>query len=86
MGPTIVSEQTRYSCVEIFVNFIKRRPSPDLELVFKDDAGVEHKSNKFKDGALVHWNIDMSVHLAVSSFSDTDSFRTAMSGPAPVLP
>ncbi|KAH9033801.1 hypothetical protein EDB85DRAFT_2274664, partial [Lactarius pseudohatsudake] len=46
---------------EIFVDFIKRRPTSDLELVFKDDAGVKHQSNKFKKSILVHWNIDIYV-------------------------
>jgi hypothetical protein len=66
IGPTIISEQTQYIFVEISVDFIKRRPKSDLELVFKDDAaGVKHKSNKFKKGDLVLWNLDMSVHLRV---------------------
>ncbi|KAH9165315.1 hypothetical protein EDB89DRAFT_2246772 [Lactarius sanguifluus] len=30
-----------------------------LELVFKDDAGVAHKSYRFKNGALIHWNVNM---------------------------
>ena len=43
---------------------MKRRPKSDLKLVFKDDTGVKHKSNKFKKGDLVLWNFDMSVvHL-----------------------
>ena len=66
---TIISEQTRYSFVEISVDFIKRRPTSVLELVFKDEAGVKHKSSKFKEGDLVHWNLDTFVHFAVSSFS-----------------
>ncbi|KAF8269985.1 hypothetical protein EI94DRAFT_869503 [Lactarius quietus] len=48
---------------EISVYFIKRRPTSILQLVFKDDAGVKHKSNRFKQGDLVYWNLDMSVHL-----------------------
>ena len=40
-----------------------------LELAFKDEAGVEHKSGKFKEGDIVHWNIDTSVHFVLSSFS-----------------
>ena len=40
-----------------------------LELVFKDEAGVEYKSNKFKDGDLVHWNVDTSVFVVSSFFS-----------------
>ena len=67
----IVSEQTRYSPVEIIVHFIKRRPTTDLELVFKNEAGFKHRSNKFKEGDLVHWNLDTSVHFkfVLSSFS-----------------
>ena len=64
IGPTIVSERTQYNSVEIFVDFIESRPTFDLELVFKDDAGVKHKSDKFKKRALVLWNLDMSVHLS----------------------
>jgi hypothetical protein len=69
IGSIIIFEQTRYSHVEISVDFIKRRPKSVLELVFKDDAGVKHKSNKFKEGDLVYWNLDTFVHFAVSSFS-----------------
>ncbi|KAH9027781.1 hypothetical protein EDB85DRAFT_88665 [Lactarius pseudohatsudake] len=46
---------------EISVDFIERRPASDLKLVFKDDAGVKYKSNKFKHGALVLWNPDIHV-------------------------
>ncbi|KAN0134700.1 hypothetical protein V8E53_007485 [Lactarius tabidus] len=46
---------------EMSVDFIKRRPKSVLELVFRDDAGVKHKSNKFKEGDLVHWNLDTHV-------------------------
>ena len=74
--PTIISEQTRYSFAEIFVNFIKRRPTFDLEIVFKDDAGVKHKSNKFKKDVLVHWDLDMFVYFAASSSLETDRFPT----------
>ncbi|KAH9033831.1 hypothetical protein EDB85DRAFT_1890104 [Lactarius pseudohatsudake] len=44
---------------EISVDFIKTRPTSDLELVLKDDAGVTHKSDKFKNGALVLWELDI---------------------------
>ena len=70
VGPTIISKQTADSFVEVFVEFIKRRPTSVLELVFKDEAGVKHKSNKYKEGDLVHWNLDMFVRFAVSSFSE----------------
>ena len=63
----IIFEQTRYSPVELFVDFIKRRPTSVVELVFKDIDGVEHKSNKFKEGDLVHWNLDTFVYFAVLS-------------------
>ena len=42
---------------------MERRPKSDLKLVFKDDTGVEHESNKFKKGGLVLWDLDMFVHL-----------------------
>ncbi|KAH9054680.1 hypothetical protein EDB87DRAFT_1834670 [Lactarius vividus] len=46
---------------EISVDFIKTRPTSDLELVFKDDAGVKYKSDKFKNGASVLWKPDIHV-------------------------
>ncbi|KAN0134695.1 hypothetical protein V8E53_007480 [Lactarius tabidus] len=46
---------------EISVDFIKRRPRSVLELVFKDEAGVKHKSSKFKEDDLLHWNLDTCV-------------------------
>ena len=39
------------------------RPENDLELVFKEDTGIKHKSNTFEKGDLVLWNLDMFVHL-----------------------
>ena len=55
---------------------MKGRPKSDLKLVFKDDTGVKHKSNKFKNGDLVHWNFDMSVHLLCNCFRRLiDSYR-----------
>ena len=57
------------SDLEILVVFIKRRPRSDLELIFKDDTGVKHKSNKFKKDALVRWNLGMFVRVAVSPLS-----------------
>ena len=38
-------------------------PWSDLKLIFKDNTGVKHKSNKFKYGDLILWDIDMSDHL-----------------------
>jgi hypothetical protein len=64
-----MSEQTRYGFVEVFVDFIKRRPTSVLEIVFKDEAGAKYKSSKFKGGDLVHWNLDTSVDFVASSFS-----------------
>ncbi|KAH9062556.1 hypothetical protein EDB83DRAFT_2520058 [Lactarius deliciosus] len=46
---------------DIYVDFIEERPTSDLELTFKDDADVDHKSNKFKEGITTHWNIDIYV-------------------------
>ncbi|KAH9012520.1 hypothetical protein EDB85DRAFT_2281227, partial [Lactarius pseudohatsudake] len=51
----------------ISVDFIKTRPTSDLELVFKDDAGIKHKSNKFKNGVLVHWDLDIYVRTHTSA-------------------
>jgi hypothetical protein len=62
VGTIVISEQTQYISVEIYVDFITGRPTSALKLVFKDHAGIEHKSNKFKQSELVHWNIDLSVH------------------------
>ena len=43
-------------------------PWSDLKLIFKDNTGVKHESNKFKKGDLVIWNLDMSVHLWCNHF------------------
>ncbi|KAH9021963.1 hypothetical protein EDB85DRAFT_1895448 [Lactarius pseudohatsudake] len=40
---------------------IKRRPTSDFELFFKDDAGVTHKSNKFKGSIPTRWNLDIAT-------------------------
>ena len=48
------------------MEFLKIRPTSDLELVFQVDGGVEHKSNKFKKRDLVYWTTDMFVSLAMS--------------------
>ncbi|KAH9033823.1 hypothetical protein EDB85DRAFT_2144778 [Lactarius pseudohatsudake] len=53
--------------VEISVDFIKTRPTSDLELVFKDDAGVKYKSNKFKNDTPVLWNPDIHVRTHTSA-------------------
>ncbi|KAH9165011.1 hypothetical protein EDB89DRAFT_377816 [Lactarius sanguifluus] len=52
---------------EISVGFIKARPISDFELVFKDDAVVTHKSYKFKNGALIHWNVLGNVNIYVNT-------------------
>ena len=70
IGPIIISEQNRYSFVEVSVDFIKTRPAFDIDLNFEVDASVQYKSNSFKEGELVHWNLDMCVHSAVSLFTD----------------
>ena len=74
MGPTTISKQTGYSFVEIFVEFIQRRPKSVLELVLKnDDAGVVCKSNQFKEHNItIHWDLDTFVDSTISSFSETD--------------
>ncbi|KAF8269998.1 hypothetical protein EI94DRAFT_869857 [Lactarius quietus] len=57
----------RYIHLKVSVYFIKRRPSSILELVFKNDAGVKHKSNRFKQDDLVYWNLDMYVEAYTSA-------------------
>ncbi|KAH9056848.1 hypothetical protein EDB87DRAFT_1686730 [Lactarius vividus] len=52
---------------EVSVDFIKTRPTSDLKLVFKDDAGVTRKSNKFRNGALVHWDLDIYLKIHTSA-------------------
>ncbi|KAH9032967.1 hypothetical protein EDB85DRAFT_1155203 [Lactarius pseudohatsudake] len=52
---------------EISVDFIETRPASDLELVFKDDAGATRKSVKFKNGALVRWNLDIYLKTHTSA-------------------
>ncbi|KAH9008624.1 hypothetical protein EDB85DRAFT_2283618, partial [Lactarius pseudohatsudake] len=52
---------------EISVDFIKTRPTSDLELVLKDDAGVTHKSDKFKNDALVLWELDIYLKTHTSA-------------------
>ncbi|KAF8266377.1 hypothetical protein EI94DRAFT_197351 [Lactarius quietus] len=74
-----------YNLIEIFVDFIKKRPTAALELVFKDHAGIQHKSDKFKQCDLVHWNMDMSVHSQRHHSLRLIEFRTGMLGPTPLL-
>ncbi|KAH9172517.1 hypothetical protein EDB89DRAFT_2229320 [Lactarius sanguifluus] len=57
-----MTDQDKYVHLkDIYVDFIEERPTSDLELIFKDDADVDHKSNKFKEGIITHWNIDIYV-------------------------
>ncbi|KAH8995994.1 hypothetical protein EDB92DRAFT_1844380, partial [Lactarius akahatsu] len=63
---------------EISVDFIETRPTSDLELVFKDDAGVKYKSNKFKNGAPVCWKPDMFVVHVRTHTSATLVIRRAL--------
>ena len=65
--PIIPNLRQTHSFIELAVGFIKRRPTSELELVFKDEAGVKHKSSKFKEGHLVNWNLDMFVRFAAQS-------------------
>ncbi|KAH8978630.1 hypothetical protein EDB92DRAFT_2107960, partial [Lactarius akahatsu] len=53
--------------IEIFVDFVKTRPTSDLELVFKDHAGVQYQSKKFENGVLVHWDVDIHVRTHTSA-------------------
>ncbi|KAH8991780.1 hypothetical protein EDB86DRAFT_1559289 [Lactarius hatsudake] len=52
---------------EISVDFIETPPTSDLELVFKDDAGVTHKSKIFKKTALVRWYPDIYLKTHTSA-------------------
>ncbi|KAH9028960.1 hypothetical protein EDB85DRAFT_2291030 [Lactarius pseudohatsudake] len=52
---------------ELFVDFVNTHPTSDLDLVFKDHAGVKYKSKKFKNGALVHWDLDIHVRTHTSA-------------------
>ena len=60
--PEFVENKTHYSFLDISVNFIKERPTADLELVFKDGAGDKQQSKKFKKSVPIYWSLDMFVH------------------------
>ncbi|KAF8269976.1 hypothetical protein EI94DRAFT_1724025 [Lactarius quietus] len=60
-GPPFPTGSRYIHLKEISVYFIKRRPTSVLQLVFKDDAGVKHMSNKFEECDLVYWNLNMYV-------------------------
>ncbi|KAI9433147.1 hypothetical protein H4582DRAFT_2061193 [Lactarius indigo] len=65
---TDMDDQAQYvDLKEISVDFIKTRPTSDLELVFKDDAGVKYKSNKFKNGVPVLWRPEIHVRTHTSA-------------------
>ncbi|KAI9438904.1 hypothetical protein H4582DRAFT_2075501 [Lactarius indigo] len=56
-----MDDQAQYvNLKEISVDFIETRPTSDLELVFKDNAGVKYKSNKFKNGVPILWEPEMT--------------------------
>jgi hypothetical protein len=57
--------KTQYIRTDISVDFIKKRPTSDLELVFKDGNDVKHQSNKFKKNDPIYWNIDMYVYFGI---------------------
>ena len=60
-----VYNKTHYGFLDISVVFKKpgERPTSDLELVFKDDAGDKQQSKKFKKNDVIYWTLDMSVHV-----------------------
>ncbi|KAH9009075.1 hypothetical protein EDB84DRAFT_1224520 [Lactarius hengduanensis] len=65
---TDMVDQAQYiDLKEISVDFTETRPTSDLELVFKDDAGVKYKSNKFKNGTPVLWKPDIHVRTHTSA-------------------
>ncbi|KAI9433230.1 hypothetical protein H4582DRAFT_2082710 [Lactarius indigo] len=59
--------ETAKSDEEISVDFIEKRPTYDLELIFMDDAGVKYKSNTFKNDTRVWWNPKIHVRTFTSS-------------------
>ncbi|KAI9432345.1 hypothetical protein H4582DRAFT_2083659 [Lactarius indigo] len=61
-----MDDQAQYvDLKEISVDFIEKRPTSDLELVFKDNAGVKYKSNEFKNGVPVLWK--PAIHVRTHS-------------------
>ncbi|KAI9433125.1 hypothetical protein H4582DRAFT_1857035, partial [Lactarius indigo] len=65
---TDMDDQAQYvDLKEISVDFIETRPTSDLELVFKDGAGVKYKSNKFKNGVPVLWRPEIHVRTHTSA-------------------
>jgi hypothetical protein len=66
MSLNLLMGKTQYIRTDISVDFIKKRPTSDLELVFKDGNDVKHQSNKFKKNDPIYWNIDMYVYVVSS--------------------
>ncbi|KAH9159522.1 hypothetical protein EDB89DRAFT_2179334 [Lactarius sanguifluus] len=65
---TDMDDQAQYiDLKEISVDFIETSPTSDLELVFKDNAGVKYKSNKVKNGAPILWEPDIHVRTHTSA-------------------
>ncbi|KAI9432349.1 hypothetical protein H4582DRAFT_1108027 [Lactarius indigo] len=65
---TDMDDQAQYIYLkEISIDFIEKYPTSDLELVFKDDAGVKYMSKKFKNGAPVLWKPDIHVRTHTSA-------------------
>ncbi|KAI9432370.1 hypothetical protein H4582DRAFT_1109750 [Lactarius indigo] len=63
-----MDDQAQYvNLKEISVDFIEKRPTSDLELIFKDDAGVKYKSNKFKNGVPILWEPEIHVRTHTSA-------------------
>ena len=68
--PLVSLKLTRYCCIEISIHFIRRRPTSALRLILEleDSAGVKQslqRSEIFRNCNVLHWNLDVSVHLAV---------------------
>ena len=60
--PAFVDNKTHLSFLDISVEFIKERPTSDIELVFKDGAGDKQQSKKFRKSVPIYWSLNMSVH------------------------
>ncbi|KAI9433200.1 hypothetical protein H4582DRAFT_2061240 [Lactarius indigo] len=63
-----MDDQAQYvNLKEISVDFTETRPTSDLVLVFKDNAGVKYKSNKFKNGVPILWEPEIHVRTHTSA-------------------
>ena len=60
--PAFVDNKPHRSFLDISIDFIKERPTSDLELVFKDGAGDKQQSKKFRKSVPIYWSLDMFVH------------------------